>query len=639
MNKRMDKGGPFSFSFLYWLEEQKNTLFLETSRSDRKNFRSHLFTDPIKIVSASSLTEIESTLAEVQKAVEFGLFAAGFVSYEAGYAFEKILGEPKFPEVPMIWFGIYKTPIVYNAQNRRFESGARRYRRIVEEQRGSTEAPQTDVSIDIVPSITEDDYTRDIQKIAEYIIEGHTYQTNYTFKLKISSEGSAAWLYHHLRSTQPVCYSAFVNAGDTTILSLSPELFFRMEGSKITLRPMKGTVARGRNLEEDEFRRNWLKSSEKDRSENLMIVDLLRNDVGRIARTGSVQVRNLFQIEQYQSVFQATSTIQATLRKGVGVQEIIQALFPCGSVTGAPKIRTMQIIHELEKEPRGIYTGAIGFFAPERRAIFNVAIRTLVRIRPTGEWEMGVGSGIVHDSAPHAEYQECLLKARFLNDQSEDFQLFETIRFDIGTGWFLLRRHLARLRESARYFGFSFSRVNLIQYVNRIEREVRRLGDSASIYRVKLILRRDGTFDSEARPLDEPTDSARVGMSNHRTNSHDRYLFHKTTHRALYDRELTDAEQRGWFDVIFLNERDEVTEGARTNVVIRKGRDYFTPPLECGLLPGVFRSYLISQSEWHVREQVLTLKDLQEADELFVCNALRGMVRVSLAPVITAPSA
>lgn len=627
---------PFSLEFLRWLEKQKDCAFFESRRLDRKNFRSYLFVAPAHIVVATSLGEVESALTEVQRALDRGSYAAGFVSYEAGYAFESALGTPFPSEIPLVWFGIYRKPIVFNTRSGRFESGWGQYRILQKQFGNSSQEIQRACAIHPTASMSEEEYTRRVGRIAEYIVDGYTYQTNYTFKLRFDSLEAPAEFYHQLRRSQLVCYSAFLNAGETTVLSLSPELFFRLEGSSITLRPMKGTAGRGKNVREDKQQRMWLKESEKDRAENLMIVDLLRNDVGRIARTGSVHVRRLFAIERYETVFQLTSTIQASLRKGTDAKEIFRALFPCGSVTGAPKIKTMQIIRELEQEARGGYTGAIGFFGPDRRAVFSVAIRTLVRKNPRRDWEIGVGSGIVHDSAARAEYAECLLKSRFVTERSEEFRLFETMRFDLDTGWSFLPRHLARLRSSCLYFEFPFARAEIIACLDRTEREIRRTKGLARSYRVKLILYRDGMLETEVRPLGQLSPIPRVGISDYRTNSDDRFLYHKTTNRRLYDEELARAVENGWFDILFLNERGEVTEGARSNIVIKRGGEYFTPPSECGILPGVFRSILLRGSQPRVCEKVVTLTDLQEADEIYVCNALRGMIHVTLAPTITA---
>ncbi|HLF20504.1 MAG TPA: aminodeoxychorismate synthase component I, partial [Bacteroidota bacterium] len=483
------------------------------------------------------------------------------------------------------------------------------------------------------PSVTEPEYLKAVRKIKGYIEDGDTYQVNHTFKLKFDFSGSAADLYCRLRNAQHVAFSAFIRLEGSSILSFSPELFFRTEKNAITLKPMKGTSPRGRTLEEDQQMKSELSRSEKNRAENLMIVDLLRNDVGKIARTGTVKVSKFFEIEKYDTVFQATSTIRAKLRPGWTVAEIIRSLFPSGSVTGAPKIRTMQIINEVETEPRGIYTGAIGFVSPKRQSVFNVAIRTVVLDHSSKTGEMGIGSGIVHDSIPEEEYRECFLKAKFLTEPREEFGLFETIRWDIEKGWSLLSGHLRRLRNSARYFDFKFSSSSVASVLHNCEKDLRTQTKGSANYRVKITLERDGSVSATHSELKPLADRQLAALSGEKTYSRDRFLFHKTTNRRIYDESLRRAEALGLFDFIFLNENDELTEGARSNLVVRKGEKYYTPPVRCGVLPGVFRAGLFTRRGIPVEEKALHVGDLEQADGVFLCNALRGMVKVQLVDI------
>jgi para-aminobenzoate synthetase/4-amino-4-deoxychorismate lyase len=474
--------------------------------------------------------------------------------------------------------------------------------------------------------VSWEEYRAAVESIKQYILDGDTYQVNYTLKLKFPWL-SAPSLYCRLRDAQRVGYAAFLTLRGYHILSLSPELFFRIDGGRIQLKPMKGTAARGRTLEEDEQRKKELRSSEKNRAENLMIVDMLRNDVGRIAQTHSVRLRRFFEIERYETVFQATSTIEAKLRQSVRFSEVIRSLFPSGSVTGAPKIRTMQIIRELEKEPRGVYTGSVGFIAPQKRAVLSVAIRTVVLDRKTGTGEMGVGSGIVHDSVIEEEYRECLLKSRFLTESPSRFELIETMRWEAGKGFFLQHLHEQRLIRSAQYFGFpcdrKMLRSTLRKYDARLRKESQRLS-----FRVRLRLGNDGTISLTHARLEPTVGEQHVRLSDKQTDSSDRFLFHKTTNRRLYDEELERAVLKGYFDVLFLNEREQLTEGARTNLIIKKDARMFTPPVSCGLLAGVYREYLLRSKSHRVEERILTLEDLKMADDVYVCNAVRGMIKV-----------
>ncbi|MBI3579879.1 MAG: aminodeoxychorismate synthase component I, partial [Ignavibacteriales bacterium] len=454
----------FTSGFLRWIESQSNSILLETTKPDKENFRSYVFSQPISIIQAFSLEQIESCLSEVESAIRTGYWVAGYIAYEAGYAFENVLKTPVQFNQPLMWFGVYEEPWSFNHKSHQWETGRREARAVIKNHSVTLAHPSTPLRVTpaavmvsgvepeaaltiqgnvfetapVMPSLEESEYAKAATKIQQYIAEGDTYQVNFTFKVNFSWKDSAASLYYRLREAQHVGYSAFVNCGDTKILSFSPELFFRLDNNKLTLKPMKGTAPRGRTLDEDKQHWEELQASAKNHAENLMIVDLLRNDAGKIAATGSVTVPRFFDIERYQTVFQATSTVRAKLRPDVSASELIKNLFPCGSVTGAPKIRTMQIIRELEREPRGVYTGSIGFFSPKRKAQFNVAIRTIVLDKKQQTGEMGIGSGIIADSDIANEYEECLLKAKFLTEQPRGFQLFETIRWEPKKRWSLL---------------------------------------------------------------------------------------------------------------------------------------------------------------------------------------------------------
>jgi para-aminobenzoate synthetase/4-amino-4-deoxychorismate lyase len=386
---------------------------------------------------------------------------------------------------------------------------------------------------------------------------------------------------------------------------------------------MKGTASRGRWYEEDQALRDSLRESAKERAENLMIVDLLRNDLGMVAETGSVQVPSMFDVETLETVHQMTSTVTARLRPGLGVSDIMRALFPCGSVTGAPKQRTMDIIRELECSQRGIYTGCIGYISPGAEAVFSVAIRTVVIDREDGAAELGVGSGITWDSRPAAEYDECLAKARFATERPVEFRLVETILFEpADSGYFLLERHQARLSRSAARFGFTFplreSRARLETLAATLMRR----------HKVRLLLARNGALELEAAPINPDPQGAEltVTFASAAVDSADPFLYHKTTHRPLYAAELT--RRTDCVDVIFTNERGEVTEGANHNLVARIDGRLVTPPLFCGLLPGTLREELLERGE--LVESVIMREELARAEELWLINSVRGWRRVRL---------
>ncbi len=603
-----------------------NCVFLENTKPDSENQQSYLFLNPVEVIRTNSLDEVLPSLQRLNKACGEGYYVAGFISYETGKVFEESLAREIKTEAPYLWFGVYDDPIIFDHRSNKFIGKSSR------DFLGSSPSLQTGRILTVHPALEKSEYVRVIERIKTYIRDGDTYQVNFTFKIKLSYSGNPADIYCNLRNSQHVPYGAFLRLGEWSILSFSPELFFRIDRNSISLRPMKGTIKRGRTNEEDARLVESLKKSEKNRAENLMIVDLLRNDVGKIAKTGTVKVSSLFDVEKYDTVFQATSTIQAKLRKEWNVLDVVSALFPSGSVTGAPKIRTMQIIQELERGTRGVYTGAIGFFAPKRKAIFNVAIRTLVLHGESKTGEMGVGSGFVHDSVPEDEYRECLLKAKFLTEASEDFLLFETVRWDPQKRWPLLRLHLRRLRESARYFDFRYCSSKIHEALRTCERKLRKSAGSP-VQRIKLTLGRNGDVVVHSSPLSPLTGPQFAAISEQRTHSADRFLFHKTTHRKPYDDATRDAVSRGLFDFIFLNENEQVTEGARSNVVIRKHEEYFTPPLECGVLPGIYRTSLFRRKGMNLKEKIITEDDLHTADEILLCNALRGLFSVKLVDI------
>jgi para-aminobenzoate synthetase/4-amino-4-deoxychorismate lyase len=419
-----------------------------------------------------------------------------------------------------------------------------------------------------------------------------------------------------------VNYAALIETPEWAILSFSPELFFRKHGKDILMRPMKGTAPRGRTLEEDFENAFQLRNSEKEKSENLMIVDLLRNDLGKICEPGTVQVSACMDIEQYETLLQMTSTVSGILNPNIKTSDVLRATFPSGSITGAPKIRTMQIIDELENRGRGIYTGSIGWWSAEQ-SVFSVAIRTLFLNHESRVLEMGVGSGILYEADIEREYRECELKAKFLTEARSKFQLIDTIRWEHG--YANLNFHLDRLERSAQYFLFQFNR-------DEVEESLRVEGQNMSFQkaRVRLLLDESGSLKIECREIETPQTPARILLSKIRTNSNDRFLYHKTTNRKLYDDELHNARAKGYFDVIFQNERNEITEGAISNIFVAIDGRLCTPPVNCGLLPGTYRRYVLQSPEWDAEEKVLTLEDLRNADRIFVTNAIQGMLEVIL---------
>ncbi|MEI8207127.1 MAG: aminodeoxychorismate synthase component I, partial [Kiritimatiellales bacterium] len=485
------------------------------------------------------------------------------------------------------------------------------------------------------PSVTRSEYGSAIAAIKEHIAAGDTYQVNYTFRLNAEFSGSPFDFFCDLAEAQQGRYAAFIETGGFAICSASPELFFELKDGVITSRPMKGTMPRALTAEADRAVAEALRSSAKDRAENIMIVDMIRNDIGRVAEAGSVETLSRFDVEKYPTVWQMTSTVKGKLaqrRKGTKIAEIMKALFPCASITGAPKAKTMEIIRSLEKGPRGIYTGAIGFIAPDGAAQFNVAIRTAVVDRINGLVEYGIGGGIVWDSNADAEYEEAITKSRILARRSPEmqpscFQLLETMLYEPGQGIFLLERHLKRLANSAEYFGFSASGRSAEggQWLNDIRGRLYDL-EFEEPMRIRLLVNKDGSFDFQCLEISVVTGDAKPALAKEPIDSSDVFLYHKTTNRAVYERANADEPEAD--DVLLFNERGEVTESCIANVMVELDGRKVTPPVSCGLLAGTFRDELIAKGE--IEERIITLDDLKRAKTVWLINSVRKWREVVL---------
>jgi para-aminobenzoate synthetase/4-amino-4-deoxychorismate lyase len=586
------------------LDQQDICILLETCKYDQENSRSYLFTDPVDIISLDSGDDIEAFFEQIAVHLQRH-YVAGFFAYELGYALDGSRHFDHSASAPLARVAVFdKVKMTSNRRQQQIpvDPGYR----------------ITDLQLEI----NREMYAKKIAQIKQYIESGDTYQINFTSRYKFGFEGEPYLLYRILTRKQPVAYSAFIKWHDLYILSLSPELFFRKRGEEVVMRPMKGTFPKGKSIVEDRQQMTKFAADIKNRSENVMIVDLIRNDLGRIARTGTVATTELFAVEKFSTLLQMTSTVKCRLREQVTLFEFWKSLFPSGSVTGAPKISSMRIIQELESEARGVYTGSIGFFSPDDEAVFNVAIRTLT-IRH-GRGEMGIGSGIVYDSDIEQEYQECQLKAQFLTGIISEFSLLETMR--LQKGYHRLDLHLQRLHQTAEYFEFVCDIPMLKQRLLALAKPF----SPHVAYKVRLLLAGSGAYQLFFSRLSEDDQSGRmVTLSSTRTSSSDLFLYHKTTNRDLYDREYKQYSRLGFFDVLYRNERGEITEGAISNVFIKRGADFYTPPLECGVLDGVYRRAFI-KDHTNVYEKVLTVDDLVQADAIFLCNSVRGMVEVNL---------
>ena len=547
----------------------------------------------VRTVVALHPGEVIEVLRQVEQAAADGLYAAGFVAYEAASALNPDLpSAPPAEGLPLAWFALFQ-------------------------ERFSVEAgvglSATSADVVLVPAKTLEEYIDDVERLREYVAAGDCYQVNHTFPMQGVYSGNLRELYQRIGIAQRAPFCAYLDLGRFAILSASPELFFSLKDGNITTRPMKGTARRGRWAGEDLDAIELLRNNLKEKAENLMIVDLLRNDLGMVAETGSVKVDALFEVETYPTVHQMTSTISAKLLPDTSLTNIFQALFPCGSVTGAPKQRSMEIIAELEGAPRGVYCGAIGCVAPGGEALFSVAIRTLLFDAHEDKLTMGVGSAVTWDSEASAEYAECLSKGAFVSRQEHDFELIESLRLEYGR-YTLQDRHMERLAASAGYFGFCCDQEKIRQALSS------HAAQTPGLCKVRLLLSKDGSVDITSEPLLESAAALRVAVSPMRVDSSCRMLYHKTTCRELFDAARSTCP--GCDEVLLLNEHGQLTEGSYHTLVVKSGGLLFTPPLSCGLLPGVLREELLENGE--IFERIIYPEDLKQAEEIWLINSVRG---------------
>jgi para-aminobenzoate synthetase/4-amino-4-deoxychorismate lyase len=552
------------------------------------------FTNPLKIVKAVSVDDVIPAIREVQEhTCNRNFHAAGFVSYEASPAFDSALRVKGEGDFPLVWFGIYEAPEEINIQ---------------------LSPPVRQEGIDGIkwqPSISRPQYSKAVSRIKNYIRDGETYQVNFTIRLKSMFDGDPFEYFQKMVDAQQCRYGAYIDTDELIVCSASPEMFFECRDGKIFSKPMKGTVSRGLTNGEDIENACWLKASVKNRAENLMIVDMVRNDLGRIAKAGTVCTDELFSCEKYPTLWQMTSTVSCA--SNAGLVEVFNALFPPASITGAPKARTMEIIAELEDSTRKLYTGAIGFITPHQRMQFNVAIRTVIIDKKSGAAEYGVGGGIVWDSDIDKEYEECMVKAKVLTHSLPEFRLLESILWTPEEGYFLLDEHLDRMDASAEYFAYEFSRKKARGKLDAFKET---LGDSP--LKVRLLVNGAGGMEIQAEPV-KPAGPIRVALAKAPVDSSDVFLYHKTTSRRVYE---SAKESRPDFDdVMLFNERGEITEGSSSNIVVEIGGKLFTPPVSCGLLAGTFRGSLIKSGR--ISERVIKVGEIGECSRIFFINSVR----------------
>ena len=562
------------------------------------------FIDPIEILEAPTIDQVQGVLDRADIHTRAGRHVVGFVSYEAAPAFDNALTAKTPGSLPLAWFGVFKEATTIDLSHTGAAASVKWRERRAD--RSHSEAVET---------------------IRRAIERGDVYQVNHTIRLDVDVSGDPSRLYKRMIAAQGGGYGARIHTGRFEILSASPELFFRREAGMLRSEPMKGTARRGRWLEEDDRRAVALAASAKERAENVMIVDLIRNDLSRVAEPASVQATSLFDVHRLPTVLQMTSTIEGRVRTDVSTWEIFRALFPCGSVTGAPKIAACQVIAALEDDPRGVYCGAIGHLAPGGNATFSVAIRTLAIDHETGSAEYGVGSGITWDSAGSAEYDELRAKTAILTDDLPEVGLIETMRLEDGE-YRRMEFHLSRIEASAKYFGFEPAAA-LRESAREALREHART--PAPPQRVRIVVSSHATVELQARPLDQPpAQPPAVALARTPVRRNNRFLFHKTTHRTVYDQHR--AEHPDAFDVLLWNEDHEITEFTIGNVVVEMDGRKVTPPRDCGLLAGAMRDELVRLGQ--VAERVIRVDELKRATRMWLINSVRGEVEVVLDTIV-----
>lgn len=532
------------------------------------------FTNPIKIITAFNFDELKTAFAKIEE-LKNQYYIVGYLRYNA------FSGQSS--NFPLLYFEVFNSYNIYKTKNTK------------------------KLLLNPTPCVNFCEYSNAIKKIKEEIAKGNTYEVNYTYDFDVPFDGDELNLFNFLLSKQKTPYNFYMKNQYDTVLSFSPELFFELKNNHILTKPMKGTIHRGKEKKEDKNLIEFLKNDIKNRAENVMIVDLLRNDLGRIAKVGTVNVSKLFEIETHKTLHQMTSQIEADLKENTTFFDIFKAIFPCGSITGAPKISTMKVISDVEKGERNIYCGAIGMISP-KETIFSVPIRILQKTNEQNNFKYRVGGAIVWDSDTQDEWEETLTKTKFLNDE---FQIIETVKIENNSILFE-KEHFERMQKTAEHFGFKFKTP-----------EIAKTDDGM----LRILLNRDGEIKTELKRI-TPAKTSKIAISPIIQNSKNEFLYYKTTYRPWYYDSFQRIKNGEIYDEIFFNEKGELTEGARSNIVLQLNGNLYTPPVQCGLLNGVFRQELLKNNK--CTEKILYKKDLEKAEKIFCVNSVRGMVEIRL---------
>lgn len=592
---------------LKYVEENENSAFFYTPNIYAEA-RSYFLKKPYRIITAKGKTEINRLLDEIDNlSHDPRLIGFGTIPYEIGYHFQPKEIKSLYLEDSVLKFVFYKNEDaeIINSNNLIFDDAAEHLN-------------NKELIDNLTFDITQEEYSEKISRIKNYIARGDTYQINFTTKAEFKLVSSLTSLFLNGIFNQSAGYSVVINNKNDYILSFSPELFFKTDYDQIYSKPMKGTLRREGNSIADKKLSESLQRDEKNMAENVMIVDLIRNDIGRIAETDSVKVEKLYEVEKYETLYQLTSTITGKLKQKK-LSGIFKNLFPSGSITGAPKLRSMQIIAELEKYPRKLYTGSIGLIT-NNSAVFNIPIRTLSINKETRKGEVGLGSGVVWDSDPLSEYEEVKLKSSFITFPPKYFELLETMLFEEGE-IFLLEYHLERLKNSANYFLFKYDEKKII---NELNMAIEKLG-IRNKYKIRLLLNKWGGLTIQTSAVNKSKRKCKIIINMNREYDADKFLYHKTTNRP-WDDQLKLQRQNGYDEILYVNEKNELLEGAVTNIVIEKDGELFTPPISIGILNGCYREYLIRNNK--CKERVMNIDDLLKADKISLCNSVQKEIKV-----------
>ena len=552
------------------------------------------FYQPVDIISTNKQNEVIQCLKKIEETVEKGYYLAGYLSYEAGAAFhEEIMIRNN--KLPLVWFGVFESPIYNEAKNIQYY-----------------DIPTWK------PKVKKQQYNKNIEEILQYINQGKIEQVNYTIPFYANMNGDSFSFYKQLEEAQNANYTAFINIGDFSIISASPELFFQLQNDEIKVKPMKGTIERGKTYEEDIKNKQWLESSLKNRMENKLTVELMMKDLQNIAKSNTIKLEKEFQVEKYPTVYQMTSTISATLSSDKSFIDIWKALFPSGSITGLPNKKAMKLISTLEKEPREVYCGAIGYITPLRQAIFNVPIRTAYINNHNGYAIYGAGGGITKNSLQEEEYNEVIAKTKVLYNKQSEFQLLESLGLSNGE-YIVLDYHLNRLKQSAKYFDFQ---INVEEINERLQHIAKKHKEQK--WKVRLLVNRFGKTTIDVKKMDPLPKEPFVSLADEPINKDNIFLYHKTTNRNMYE----SRKKPDLFDTLLWNQDGEITEFTIGNFVLEKNQTYITPPVKSGLLPGTFRSKLLKEGK--LKQETITIEDIKPSSSIWLINSVRGWVKVKL---------